>query len=134
MKIIIDSNILIALKVNDEKLNNKSKNIIKAFLEGKIKEIHITDYVLVETVNFLLKKTNFEATMEIYELLMKKANITYVNEVMLEKIDELFKKYRDLSITDCSLIALSSKENIKEIYSFDSGFDKVRGIVRKEDI
>jgi len=102
MKIIIDSNILIALKVKDERLNNKSKNIIKAFLEGKIKEIHITDYVLVETVNFLLKKTNFEATMEIYELLMKKANITYVNEVMLEKIDELFLNKLSEIIESCT--------------------------------
>ena len=132
MKAIIDSNIWIALTSKDKELKIKSQDIIKGFSEGKIKDIYITDYVLLETTNFLLRKTNFETTLKVYEFILENTNIIYINESMLEKINELFKKYKDLSITDCSLIILSNEKNIKEIYSFDSGFDKVKGIVRKE--
>ena len=134
MKGIIDSSIWIALKSKDGELRVKSQNIIKEFLNNKIKEIYITDYVLLETINFLLRKTNFEASSEVYKGILENTNIIYIDELMIHEILEIFKKYKDLSITDCSLILLCNKKEIKEIYSFDSGFDKVKGIIRKEAI
>ena len=44
----------------------------------------------------------------------------------------MFQKYKELSLADCSLIALAEEKRIKEIFSFDRAFDRVSGISRKE--
>ena len=47
---------------------------------------------------------------------------------------ELFKSYEKLSFTDCTTVALMLDLGIKEIYSFDKGFDSVPKIVRLEEL
>ncbi len=130
---IIDSGIWIASKIEGPE-NKKAESILKAFLNLDIQKIYVTDYILLESVNFLLRKKHFDIALEIYDYLTKtdRINIVYVDENMSLRIRELFEKYKTLSVTDCSMIVLAEDYNIKNLFSFDSDFEKIRGLTRRE--
>ena len=135
-EIIIDSPVWIGVKSERDQYRLKSVEIFNRFSNGDIKKVYITDYVLLETINFLLRKEGFDEAYQTFILLLQheRIEIIYVDEVMLQDIKGLFEKYKDLSLTDCSIIALMEEKNIKTLFSFDSGFDKIKGIIRKENV
>ncbi|MEK6808422.1 MAG: hypothetical protein AABY14_01920 [Nanoarchaeota archaeon] len=61
---IFDSGIFIGVKHRFDQWHDKSLSILNAFADGKIKEIFISNYVILETVNFLLRKTNYSTAIE----------------------------------------------------------------------
>src|SRR3989344_573806 len=92
---IVDSGIWIASKIEGTE-NKKAESILKAFSDSNIARIYITNYVLLESVNFLLRKKHFDITLEIYDYLINTNRITiiYVDENMSVRIRELFEKYK----------------------------------------
>ncbi len=130
---IVDSGIWIASKVDGPE-NKKAESILKAFSDSRIHKIYITYYVLMESVNFLLRKKHFNVALETYNYLTKtdRINIVYIDEGMSTRIKELFEKYKTLSITDCSMIVLAEDYSIKSLFSFDSDFEKIKTVNRKE--
>jgi len=133
-EVVIDTVVWVGAKSERDNYYEKSNNIINAFLNKKIKKVIITDYVLIETINFLLRKSGFEFTYDVLNSITEsgKIEIRYSDEIFLTKIKEIFEKYKNLSLTDCSIVALMEERKIKYLFSFDSGFDKVKGIIRKE--
>lgn len=131
-KAIFDSGIFIGSQDTKDQYAAQSAEILKNFRNKEILKVYLTDYVVVETINFLLKKVGFEKASVMYDLLLNTENIEiiYIDDSYTEIIKKLFSKYKKLSITDCSLIALSEKLKIKEIFSFDRHFDGVKGIRR----
>lgn len=135
-KALVDSGVFIAFQHPKDPNNEEARTIIKNFKEGEIKEIFINDFIILETINFLLRKESFERTKIFFDYFLNtdRINIIYCDTGILKRIKELFDRYKTLSITDCSLIALAEELKIKEIFSFDSGFDKVKGIKRLESL
>lgn len=133
---VIDSLVWIGSFSDRDQYRVISKSIIDNFSNGTINKVYITDYILLETINFLLRKEKFETTILALKLFLQheKIEIVFVDELMLQNIKEMFEKYKDLSLTDCSIIVLMEEKNIKHLFSFDSGFDKVKGILRKENV
>ncbi len=127
---IVDSGVFIGSKYPKDQYHEESIKILEDFIDRKINRIYITDYVLVETVSFLLSKAGFQIADGAFEYLTETENIEIVKFEDAAAIKPLFKKYKKLSITDCSLIALAEKLKIKEIFSFDRNFDSVKGIIR----
>lgn len=132
MNAIADSNIFIAAWHKADDKSNSAIEILNQFKEGKIKTLFITNYVVVETVNFILRKAGYEHAFKAYIYLTQTDGIRifYVDKIMDSEIKNLFMKYKSLSITDCSLIALSREISIKSVYSFDKGLDKAKEITR----
>lgn len=132
---IIDAPVWIGAHWDRDQWRLPSKEILDAFCEGKIRTVHVTDYVIVETINFLLRKGNSEVVQEALGVFLSaRVRIRYVDELFFARICEIFSKYPALSLTDCSLIALAEELQLKTIFSFDTGFDRVSGLVRKEQI
>ena len=131
MNAIFDSNIFIgALHARDEH-SKKSIELLQKFNAGTIRKIIITNYVLLETVNFLLRKATPQVAREAHIFLTQTDRITiiHVDRLMSARINILFEKY-SLSLTDCSLIALAELEKLQAIHSFDKDFDKVKEVKR----
>lgn len=133
-KVIFDAGVFIGSQYNKDQYSKEATKILENLKEGNIGKVYITYYVLAESVNFLLKKSGFEKANSTFNYLTETDNIEIVDIEDINKIKEIFSKYKNLSITDCSLIALAEKLKIKEIFSFDKNFDAVRGIVRLTDL
>ncbi len=134
-KAIIDSGVWIAAKHASDKYYDKASRIINALDNNSIGCVFITDYVVLETANFLLRKASFETTLEAIKMLTEseRIKVRYVDELMQARIMKLFRQYKELSVTDCSLLALAEEEGISHIFSFDRAFDRVKGAVRREE-
>lgn len=133
---VIDSLVWIGAFSARDQYRESSKSILGLVRNGEIKKAYITDYIVIETVNFLLRKEGFNTALLVFELMVKSKNIeiVYGDNLTLDDMYKLFRAYKDLSLTDCSIIALMKEKKIKHLFSFDSGFDKVKDIIRKGDI
>ncbi len=128
-KAIFDSGVFIGAKLDGDQYNNLSLNILENFMHGNISRVFITPYIVAECANFLLKKSGFQKANEALVYLTEADNIEII-DMDLKNLKAIFQKYKILSIGDCSLVALSEKLKIKEIFSFDKNFDSVKGIIR----
>ena len=106
---ILDSNILIALWHTKDSRNAESKSLLQHFANGEIKQILITNYVLLEIVNHLLRKVNFDQALNAYRYLTQNERITIVFVVSLfsKEIENWFIKFKNLSPTTCSFLVLA---------------------------
>ncbi|MEK6867234.1 MAG: type II toxin-antitoxin system VapC family toxin [Nanoarchaeota archaeon] len=134
VKVIIDSNIFIASWHKRDQYSEQSIGILKKIATEEIHDIYITNYVVMEVVNFLMKKASFSVAQEALNYLTKtdRIHVMYVDRLFSIAIEQLFIQYNVLTITDCSLVAIAQQEKIKTIYSFDTGFDTVKSIKRLE--
>ena len=127
---VVDSGVFIGSKYPKDQYHKEALGILENFISGEIQRIYITDYVLAETISFLLSKAGFQMADGAFDYLTETENIEIVKLEDVSAIKPLFKRYKKLSITDCSLVALAEKLKIKEIFSFDKHFDSVKGITR----
>ena len=130
----IDSVVWIGAKLKRDQWHDKASTIITRFINKEIKIAYITDYIVLETVNFLLRKANYEASLETLNLfkIHNRINILNIDEKLFEKGCEIFQKYKGLSITDSTIVAAMERLNVDKIFSFDEGFDRIEWIERME--
>jgi predicted nucleic acid-binding protein len=91
----------IGAKLKNDQWHKESAKIINKFINKEIKKVYVTDHIILESVNFILRKAS-----------------------------NIFKKYPGLSITDASTVAVMEELGIKKIYTFDKGFDMIDWVVR----
>ena len=72
-----------------------------------------------------------KAGRTLYEYFVHECDVVFVDEGLLDGAMTLHLQYDGtLSVADCASVAVMSRKGIGEIVSFDSDFDKVRGIRR----
>jgi len=130
----IDSVVWIGAKLKRDQRHDKSVLIINKFLNKEINIVYITDYIVLESANFLLRKAGFEVALETLNLFRIHGRIKIINVDggLFERNCEIFTKYLGLSITDASIVAAREKVGVKKLYSFDGGFDSVKWVERLE--
>ncbi len=127
---MIDSGALIAYTYEQNQYRERAREILPEFMKNNRR--HITDYVLLEVTNFLLRKVSFEAAQKTFRQLTnsKEIQVIYNDEVSFNATAKIFDKGRGLSFTDANIVFHMQQLGLKELLSFDAGFDKVREIKR----
>ena len=130
----IDRVVWIGAKLKRDQWHKKSVSIIRKFLDKEIERVYITDHIVLETVNFILRKGGFDATLEILDIFEnhERIEVMNVNEIAFARAFIIFKKYPGLSITDATTVATMENLGISQIYTFDEGFDKIDWVERLE--
>jgi len=62
----------------------------------------------------------------------ERVKIINVDEQLFKRASEIFMSFPRLSLTDASIVATMGKLNIRKLYSFDGGFDRIGWIERLE--
>lgn len=132
MNLFIDSVVWIGAKLKNDQWHKESVSIINKFINKEIKKAYVTDYIILETVNFVLRKGGFDAALETMNIFENHERIEVINidEITFAQASAIFKKYPGLSITDASTVAVMEELEIKRIYTFDKGFDMIDWVVR----
>ena len=130
----IDRVVWIGAKLKRDQWHKKSVSIIRKFLDKEIERVYITDHIVLETVNFILRKGGFDAALEILDIFEnhERIEVMNVNEIAFARAFIIFKKYPGLSITDATTVATMENLGISQIYTFDEGFDKIDWVERLE--
>ena len=134
MNALIDANVIIAAFLDEADRTPASKQILLSFKEGRIQHLFTTSYVMVEVISFLLRRGTFQQAHDAYLFFTKteRLSLEYIGSSYEFSIRDMFQKFKSLTLTDCSLVVIGEEKGINTLYSFDSGFDKVKGIMRLE--
>jgi predicted nucleic acid-binding protein len=106
----------------------RSKELMKHALKGDFGRMFTSDYVIDEAVTTALVRTKkHDLAIDLGRFIIESHRITkvWVTEDSFNAAWKKFSMFRDklLSFTDCTSIALIESNGIKQIMSFDSGFD-----------
>lgn len=92
----IDSVVWIGAKLKRDQWHSQSISIINKFLNKEINIVYITDYIVLESVNFLLRKAGFEVALETLNLfnfkIHERIKIINVDNELFERTCEIFAK------------------------------------------
>lgn len=135
----VDANIFLYASIKPKRvisdkikhIKEKSVEIVKRISKG---EKALTSVVHISEIsNILEDRISNKFAQEILENIIFDENIEIaeVNKEIYATSLEL-AKIHDISINDCVAAIIMKLNNIKEIYSFDSDFDKIEGIKRVE--
>lgn len=125
--IFVDASFIIALVLENDEFHKRAIELLPKIKSGdKI----ITMPMIIETINLIGSCYGGKVGVKIYNYI--KDNYTIINyDTLLDESIIYFLKYDGtLSLADSTAINVMKNNNVYEIYSFDSDFDKVDGIVR----
>lgn len=132
--ILVDTNIILRLILNDSPiLSPKARIIFEKITKSKAK-IFISLLTISEII-FTLERSYKIPKAEIVKSL---SQIFKLSSLKIEKqtlVEQAFTYYveQNISFPDAYHVALMQKKKIKQIYSFDSDFDKFPQIKRVEN-
>lgn len=128
MAVFIDTGVFVALRNADDELHTRSKELMKQALKGEFGRIHTSDYVIDEAITTALVRTRrHDLAVDLGRYIIESPRITklWTTEDTFDMAWKKFKtfKHKPLSFSDCISLALMEKNRIKQIISFDSGFN-----------
>ena len=126
----IDSVVWIALASKKDQWHKDALKLKNQIL--KLDKIYVTDLIINETYNFLLREVSFSAASNTLVMFLESPKITIMfnNFLSLSNTKNILMKHSHLSLTDANIVWFSENLNIKEVMSFDKGFDSVQTISR----
>ena len=130
MTIFVDTGIFVALRNAEDSNYQRSKELIMTALKGDWGRIYTSDYIIDEAITTALARTKrHDIAVDVGSYIIDSPRFVKIavdNEIFNAAWLK-FKTLKDkgLSFTDCTSLALSQKHGIKQILSFDCGFDGI---------
>lgn len=122
--IFVDTSFLIALLISSDQFHEKALNISQTINERKV----INNTVLNETLNVFTGKGG-KISKELYDVICEMFDIQYLNSADYDDAIELYLHYdSSINYSDCTILSTRFQNDINQILSFDSDFEKVKGI------
>ncbi|WP_461462308.1 type II toxin-antitoxin system VapC family toxin [Methanobrevibacter sp.] len=126
--IFIDSSYIIAL-MNKKAKKHKQAKQINELIKKEYTTINST--VLIEILNNLTKKRYELLRDDIINILYNMNKIIYLTPKDYDKALQICKDYNfAINYADCTILKTMIDYNINTIVSFNSDFDKIKGINR----
>ncbi len=123
----LDTTFIVALFVSNDDWHNQAVQVYQKIKGNKLVISHL---VIAETITVLKNKLETKDIKEIYRNLPNFFNVIEDSAFYDDAMSEFIKYDSTISFFDAMYVALMKKEEINEIVSFDSDFDKVDNIVR----
>jgi len=128
MTVFIDTGVFIALRNADDEQHERSKELMRKALKADYGRIYTSDYIIDEAVTTALMRTRrHDLAIDVGRYIIESSRITklWTTKEIFELSWLKFKSLKDkpLSFTDCTTLVHMQKNQIKQILSFDSGFD-----------
>ncbi|MDP3741864.1 MAG: type II toxin-antitoxin system VapC family toxin [Candidatus Micrarchaeota archaeon] len=112
-----------------KKLKESAKSILYRVQKGE--EVFTTVVHLSEVANIIEDKVPFDQQRHFFESIISNVSLE-IKEINKETYSLAIEYAMDnaMGVNDALAVILMQKENINEIYSFDSDFDEVNGVSR----
>ncbi len=137
--IFVDTTVWVGASDRNDDFHESSRQIAEAILFGKMPIALTTDFVIDETVTILGKRKGFgaENARKVGEAILSSPRIltAFVEETILKRALEHYpRRQGQLSLTDIVSVVVMQKYNVKEIFSHDSDFNGIEGIIRRDSL
>lgn len=132
---VLDSNILIDYKdTNADSRHKRAEDIVYAIDGGNLPTGRVTNYVLLESLNWIHERQRHDIAVDLRNRLSNSAGLELVHSAQKDfhRAVELFETYEGLAFGDATIAAYMGREGIEYLYSFDDDFDVIESITRLE--
>ena len=132
---LIDSNILIDYKdTSPGSRHELAAKIVQAIDRGDLPTARITNYVLLESLNWIHERQRHDIAVDLRNRLSNSAGFELVHSAQKDfhRAVELFETYEGLAFGDATIVAYMERVDIEYLYSFDDDFDVIDSISRLE--
>ena len=130
---VVDANILIDYKdTSPDTRHERAENIVYAIDRGDLPTVRVTNYVVLETLNWIHERQRHDIAADLKARLANSAGFELVHcaQKDFHRAMELFEDYESLSFGDATIVAYMQRTGIENLYSFDDDFDGIEGITR----
>ena len=122
--IFVDTSFLLALLIKTDPFHKKALQIAEGIHEKKV----INNVVLIETLNAFTSKGG-KLGMELYQSITEMFEVKYLNESDYDEVIGLYLNFdSSINYSDCTILYTMMNNKINRIASFDSDFNKIKGI------
>lgn len=130
---VIDSNVLIDYKdTGTGDRHDRAEAIVQAIDAGELPTGRVTNYVLLETLNWIHERQRHDIAVDLRHRLVESAGfeVHHAAQKDFTRATEFFETYEGLSFGDATIVAYMEREELEYLYSFDDDFDAVASITR----
>lgn len=130
---VVDSNILIDYKdTSADSRHERAEQIVYSIDRGDLPTGRITNYVLLESLNWIHERQRHDIAIDLRNRLSDSAGFELVHSAQTDfhRAVELFETYDGLAFGDATIAAYMQRESIEYLYSFDDDFDQLEWITR----
>lgn len=129
---VVDTGILIGAAALDDQHHDIAMEIVSGIDHGELPTGRVTNYVLLETLNWVHARKQPETAREFYRRLRQSGGfkIEHAAKTDFTVACELFETYEGLAFGDATTVAYMQREEIEYLYSFDNDFDALDEIRR----
>lgn len=130
---VVDTSILISYKNTGEtNHHSRAEAMVQAFDAGELPTGRVTNYVLLETLNWIHARQRHDIAVDLHRRLAESAGFEIVHAAQQDfhRAVDLFETYDALAFGDTTIAAYMEREGIEYLYSFDDDFDVLDDITR----
>ncbi|RLM32595.1 type II toxin-antitoxin system VapC family toxin (plasmid) [Haloarcula sp. KBTZ06] len=131
---VVDTGVLIGMADADDQHHDTAMEIVRGMDHGDLPTGHVTNYVALETLNWIHNRKRQQKAVETYERLNQSAGFEVRQAAQKDFTNalDLFETYDGLSLGDATIAAYMQREGVDYLYSFDDDFDVIADITRLE--
>ncbi|AZH24806.1 type II toxin-antitoxin system VapC family toxin [Haloplanus aerogenes] len=132
---VVDSNILIDYKdTSADSRHEQAEAIVHAIDRGELPTARITNYVLLESLNWIHERQRHDIAVDLRDRLSDSAGFELVHAAQKDfhRAVELFEAHDGLAFGDATVVAYMQRIDVEFLYSFDDDFDSIEGLTRLE--
>jgi uncharacterized protein len=122
-----DTSFFVGLVDSRDQWHSKATRLAEGLPQGFV----VSDLVVAESITIIGARSGGKPALALYEYFRDACEIRFVDSKLLDRAMQVHLKFDgELSLADCVSVALMEGLGLKEIASFDSDFDRVKGLVR----
>lgn len=129
---VVDTGVLIGMADSDDQHHDVATEIVRGMDHGELPTGRVTNYIVLETLNWIHTRQRHEKSIETYTRLNESAGfeILQVAQKDFPRAIDLFNTYETLSFGDATIAAYMERTELEHLYSFDDDFDALGHITR----
>jgi predicted nucleic acid-binding protein len=129
---VVDTGVLIGMADSDDRHHDTSTAIVRGMDRGELPTGHVTNYVVLETLNWIQSRHRHATATETYSRLKQSMGFELCQAPQKDftTAAELFQTYDGFSFGDATIAAYMQRTGIEYLYSFDDDFDVLDGVTR----
>lgn len=129
----LDSNVLIDYKdTSPDSRHERAEEIVYAADRGDLPTLRVTDYVTLESLNWIHERRRHDIAVDLRRRLSDSAGFELIHSARKDfhRAVELFETYEGLAFGDATIAAYMERTEIEYLYSFDDDFDVLDHVTR----
>jgi predicted nucleic acid-binding protein len=122
-----DSSFFVGLADERDQWHQQADRLGRTLPKGMV----VSDLIIAESVTIIGARGGGRAGSVLYEFFRDFCDLEFMDSRILDEAMQLHLSFDGkLSVADCASVAIMARRGIRRIVSFDSDFDRVKGIER----